>query len=90
MKSTCYDTNSRQLATNRLRDNVTARVKLSEEDSIMREKARLLLAFVAFVAVAPMLAACYTTRGAGEDLSAIAKGPHSSGLAAVAHPDSVR
>ena len=39
----------------------------------MREKARLLLAFVAFVAVAPMLAACYTTRGAGEDLSAAGK-----------------
>ena len=73
MKSTCYDTKPRQLATNRLRDNVSARVKLSEEDSIMREKARLLLAFVAFVAVAPMLAACYTTRGAGEDLSAAGK-----------------
>ena len=40
----------------------------------MREKARLLLAFVAFAVVAPMLTACYTARGAGEDLSAAGKG----------------
>jgi predicted small secreted protein len=36
----------------------------------MREKARLLLALAAFVAAVPMLSACYTARGAGEDLGA--------------------
>ncbi|MEA2736961.1 MAG: hypothetical protein QOH05_268 [Acetobacteraceae bacterium] len=40
----------------------------------MREKARLLLTLAALVAAAPMLSACYTTRGAGEDLSAAGKG----------------
>ncbi|WP_428535187.1 entericidin A/B family lipoprotein [Rhodopila sp.] len=40
----------------------------------MREKARLLLALASLAAVAPMLAACYTTKGAGEDLSAAGKG----------------
>jgi len=40
----------------------------------MREKARLLLALAAIAAAAPMLTACYTTRGAGEDLSAAGKG----------------
>jgi predicted small secreted protein len=36
----------------------------------MREKARLLLALAALVVAAPVLTACYTARGAGEDLSA--------------------
>ena len=36
----------------------------------MRRHARLLLALAALVAAAPMLTACYTTRGVGEDLSA--------------------
>jgi predicted small secreted protein len=36
----------------------------------VREKARLLLALAALVAAAPMLTACYTTQGAGKDLSA--------------------
>ena len=35
---------------------------------------RLLLGFAILVAAAPMLTACYTTRGAGEDLSAAGKG----------------
>jgi predicted small secreted protein len=39
----------------------------------MRKNARLLLTLAALAAVAPMLAACYTTRGAGEDLSAAGK-----------------
>ena len=40
----------------------------------MRGKVRLLLALAAIAAAAPMLSACYTTRGAGEDLSAAGKG----------------
>jgi predicted small secreted protein len=40
----------------------------------MREKARLLLALATLVAAAPMLFACYTARGAGEDLSAAGRG----------------
>jgi predicted small secreted protein len=39
----------------------------------MRRYARILLALAALVAAAPMLTACYTTRGAGEDLSAAGK-----------------
>jgi predicted small secreted protein len=39
----------------------------------MRERAGLLLALAALVAAASMLTACYTTRGAGEDLSAAGK-----------------
>jgi predicted small secreted protein len=39
----------------------------------MRKNTRLLLTLAAFVAIAPMLTACYTTRGAGEDLSAAGK-----------------
>jgi predicted small secreted protein len=39
----------------------------------MRRNARLLLALAALVAAAPMLSACYTTRGVGEDLSAAGK-----------------
>ncbi|MEA2726986.1 MAG: hypothetical protein QOD93_4326 [Acetobacteraceae bacterium] len=39
----------------------------------MHEKARLLLALAALALAAPMLTACYTTRGAGEDLSAAGK-----------------
>jgi predicted small secreted protein len=37
-------------------------------------KARLWLALALLVAAAPMLSACYTARGAGEDLSAAGKG----------------
>ncbi len=36
----------------------------------MRGKAKLFLALAALLATAPMLSACYTARGAGEDLSA--------------------
>jgi predicted small secreted protein len=36
----------------------------------MRRNARLLLTLAALVAAAPMLTACYTTKGAGQDLSA--------------------
>jgi predicted small secreted protein len=39
----------------------------------MREKARLLLALAGLIAAVPMLTACYTARGAGEDLSAAGK-----------------
>ena len=40
----------------------------------MREKARLLLALAALAAATPKLTACYTTKGAGEDLQAAGKG----------------
>ncbi len=40
----------------------------------MRTKARLALAIVMLTAAAPLLSACYTTRGAGEDLQAAGKG----------------
>jgi predicted small secreted protein len=40
----------------------------------MRKNARLLLTLAALTAAAPMLTACYTTKGAGEDLSAAGKG----------------
>jgi predicted small secreted protein len=40
----------------------------------MRKNARLLLTLAGLVAVAPLLTACYTARGAGEDLSAAGKG----------------
>lgn len=40
----------------------------------MRTNARVWLALALLVAAAPMLSACYTTRGAGEDLSAAGKG----------------
>jgi predicted small secreted protein len=36
----------------------------------MRKNARLLLTLAALVAIAPALTACYTARGAGEDLKA--------------------
>ena len=39
----------------------------------MRTKARLWLALALLVAAAPVLSACYTARGAGEDLSAAGK-----------------
>ena len=40
----------------------------------MRTKARVWLALALLVAAAPMLSACYTTQGAGEDLSAAGRG----------------
>jgi predicted small secreted protein len=40
----------------------------------MRRNARLLLTLAALAAVAPVLTACNTARGAGEDLSAAGKG----------------
>jgi predicted small secreted protein len=40
----------------------------------MPTKARVWLALALLVAAAPMLSACYTTRGAGEDLSAAGHG----------------
>lgn len=39
----------------------------------MHTKARVWLALALLVAAAPVLTACYTTRGAGEDLSAAGK-----------------
>jgi predicted small secreted protein len=39
----------------------------------MRTTARIWLTLALLVAAAPMLSACYTTRGAGEDLSAAGK-----------------
>lgn len=36
----------------------------------MREKVRLLLTLAALLAALPWLTACYTTQGAGKDLSA--------------------
>jgi predicted small secreted protein len=40
----------------------------------MRTKARLVLAIVMLTATAPLLSACYTTRGAGQDLQAAGQG----------------
>ena len=40
----------------------------------MRRNYRIILAVLALVGIAPMLAACYTTRGAGEDLQAAGHG----------------
>ncbi|WP_428484108.1 entericidin A/B family lipoprotein [Rhodopila sp.] len=40
----------------------------------MGTKARLALTIAALMAAAPLLTACYTTQGAGEDLSAAGKG----------------
>lgn len=40
----------------------------------MREKARLLVTLALLAAAAPMLSACYTMRGAGEDMQAAGKG----------------
>lgn len=39
----------------------------------MHTKARVWLAIAVLMAAAPLLSACYTTRGAGEDLSAAGK-----------------
>lgn len=39
----------------------------------MRRKIALLLTLAALCGTAPLLSACYTTRGAGEDLSAAGK-----------------
>jgi predicted small secreted protein len=40
----------------------------------MRTTARLWLTLALLVAAAPLLSACYTTRGAGQDLNAAGKG----------------
>ena len=40
----------------------------------MRTKAGFWLALAVLVAVTPLVSACYTTKGAGEDLSAAGKG----------------
>jgi predicted small secreted protein len=40
----------------------------------MKKNIRILLTVAALAATAPVLSACYTTRGAGEDLSAAGKG----------------
>lgn len=40
----------------------------------MRKKARLCLTLAALVAAAPLLSACYTAKGAGEDLQSAGKG----------------
>ncbi len=40
----------------------------------MRTRARVWLALAFLVTAAPVLSACYTTRGAGEDLSAAGHG----------------
>ncbi len=39
----------------------------------MRTKARIWVALAVLAASAPLLSACYTTQGAGEDLSAAGK-----------------
>jgi predicted small secreted protein len=44
--------------------------KLVGKDDDMSENPRLLLAFAVLIAATPMLSACYTARGAGQDLSA--------------------
>ncbi len=49
------------------------RTRLLQRNYDMRKNARLLLTFAALVAAVPMLAGCYTTRGAGQDLSAAGK-----------------
>jgi len=40
----------------------------------MQTKARLALAIVMLTAAAPLLSACYTTRGAGQDIRAAGEG----------------
>lgn len=40
----------------------------------MRRKARLTLAIVFLAVSAPLLSACYTVRGAGQDLNAAGQG----------------
>jgi len=40
----------------------------------MRMNAKLIVALVTLLVAAPLLSACYTTRGAGEDLRAAGKG----------------
>jgi predicted small secreted protein len=40
----------------------------------MQTKARLALAIVVLAASAPLLGACYTTQGAGQDLKAAGQG----------------
>jgi predicted small secreted protein len=40
----------------------------------MRKKLALALAIATLIASAPLLSACYTTQGAGEDLSAAGRG----------------
>lgn len=40
----------------------------------MQRKYRIILTVLALVGIAPMLAACYTTRGAGQDLQAAGQG----------------
>ena len=45
----------------------------TEKDSSMYKKFILALAVLSVVAVAPLLSACHTTAGAGEDISATGK-----------------
>jgi len=40
----------------------------------MRRKIALALAFATLLGTAPLLSACYTTQGAGEDLQAAGRG----------------
>jgi predicted small secreted protein len=40
----------------------------------MRTKSRLALAIILLAAAAPLLTACYTTKGAGEDIQAAGHG----------------
>jgi predicted small secreted protein len=44
------------------------------KEAIMRRKLAIVLAVVALAGTAPLLSACYTTRGAGEDLQAAGHG----------------
>jgi predicted small secreted protein len=48
------------------------------KDSSMYKKLVLTLAVLSVVAVAPLLSACHTTAGAGEDISATGKAIESS------------
>jgi predicted small secreted protein len=44
------------------------------KEAIMQRKLAIILAVVALAGTAPLLSACYTTRGAGEDLQAAGHG----------------
>jgi len=57
---------------NRNASRFTARTK--ERDAIMKRKLAIVLALMALAGTAPLLTACYTTQGAGEDLQAAGHG----------------
>jgi len=73
VKSTDYDGTPALLATRVRNSNVLIRVERSKGNP-MRTNAKVWLTLALLVAAAPMLSACHTTRGAGEDLSAAGHG----------------